>query len=571
MPPIGNTTIPEEIFWQILSYTPKECLPVFSLVSREWHVSVTPVLYRQVNLVWRRRRRLCYHSFRHRCRPHNHPSPCPCEHTGICKQNNHPGDHYNGRARPPCLIDVSSDPFETYPSLYLLVRTLIASPDRASSVRCLRLVGAVPSSVWIDPGQTGLTNHDRNRMQRILLRGTPTICSHARWMDELDKGSSSAYAAFLLVYLQRLETAGISAEFSQLCSFIGIATIRELRYLTKIAIGTFREEVYMAPSRVPSIQSGGSFNQLLIFYSPNVRHLSLNIPKPLANAEFEWPVMSLLPLTLGLESLELAYTFLNERDLAQVLRVCPRLRILKYDLWTTMEKYASPREALVDLDALEQALSPVKSTLESLHLHISKHIWHSGSWIHDWDHVTGELNFRDYPKLSTLHVPLRVFNCTREMDVAGMETEPSAMTSDLGTKLPERLTDLWMNLDGFDFPPEDVPGTPPMFREEELVQVISGFLNDWQANTPLLQSLKLLVYQAPYLVLEQWDPNIISDALVPRGSETGVDLSVDVVLYRCSPYVSQKGPFMRQLPPYFDQQIIDTHRVFEKGPNGNFE
>ncbi|KAG9678433.1 hypothetical protein KCU99_g1260, partial [Aureobasidium melanogenum] len=363
----------------------------------------------------------------------------------------------------------------------------------------------------------------------------------------------------------------ISAEFSQLFSFIGLATIKELKHLTMASIGTFREEVYMAPSRVPSIRSDGQLNQLLFFNSPNVRHLSLNIPKPLANAEFEWPVMSMMPLTTGLESLELAYTFSNERDLAQILRVCPRLCTLKYDLWTTMEKYASPREALVDLGTLEQALSSVKSTLKSLHLHIGKYIWQSGSWINDWDHVTGELDFSDYPKLSTLHVPLRVLNRTRMADVVLTETETLTMTSHLGTKLPEHLTDLWINLDGFDFPAEDAPGTPPMFHEEELVQIVTGFLNDWQANTPLLQNLRLLVYQAPYLVLEQWDPDIISDALIPRGSEAGVDLSVDVVLYRCSPYVSRKGSFMRQLPPYFDQQTIDSHRVSEKGPNGYYE
>ncbi|KAH0388226.1 hypothetical protein KCU92_g1072, partial [Aureobasidium melanogenum] len=403
------------------------------------------------------------------------------------------------------------------------------------------------------------------------MQSTPTICSHARWLDELERGSSSAYAAFLLVYLQRLETVEISAEFSQLFSFIGLATIKELKHLTMASIGTFREEVYMAPSRVPSIRSDGQFNQLLFFNSPNVRHLSLNIPKPLANAEFEWPVMSMMPLTTGLESLELAYTFSNERDLAQILRVCPRLCTLKYDLWTTMEKYASPREALVDLGTLEQALSSVKSTLKSLYLHTGKYIWQSGSWINDWDHVTGELDFSDFPKLSTLHVPLRVLNRTRMADVVLTETETLTMTSHLGTKLPEHLTDLWINLDGFDFPAEDAPGTLPMFHEEELVQIVTGFLNDWQANTPLLQNLRLLVYQAPYLVLEQWDPDIISDALIPRGSEAGVDLSIDVVLYRCSPYVSRKGSFMRQLPPYFDQQTIDSHRVSEKGPNGYYE
>lgn len=566
MPGFGDVEIPEELFQDILSYNLKECLPVLSLVSRDWHASVTPILYRDINLVWRRTRYLCHRNYRRSYRT-SHPSPCACESTGLCEQSNHPEDLYKGRAFRPCLKEVSSSPFNTYPSLYLLVRTLLHLPIRANFVRSLSLIGAVPLSVWTDAEQTGLSNYDRDRVQHVLRQRLPTVCSRKQWLDDLDQGCPSAFAAFLLVYLNRLEKIEIGAEFSRLFSFVGPSTIRQLTRLTTASIGTFRDEVYIAPGRVPLDRSASLHHPLLFFNLPNVRHLSLNVPKPLENLCFRWPIGGLIPLTTNLESLELTFTFLNERKLAYILRACPRLRTLRYDLWTTSEDIASREEGRVDLPALQQALLPVKSTLETLHLHIGKYHWASGSWNDDWDNVLGQLTFHDYPRLRMLHVPIRVLIDTRtwEMDESWEMRLSSIAKVDLGAVLPKTLMCLWINLDGFEFPAEDCPGTPPLLGDEGLVQVLSAFLHDRLAYTPLLRTLKLLVSQIPSLVHDQWNPYVLSNALVTQGDETGVGVSVDTVLYRCASTIPSH--LSRQLPPYFDQDTIDNNRMLLRGAN----
>ncbi|KAG9838038.1 hypothetical protein KCU98_g8406, partial [Aureobasidium melanogenum] len=438
---------------------------------------------------------------------------------------------------------------------------------RASLVRFLCLTGAVPSSVWTEVEQTGLSNQDRDRVQQILRECPPTICSSKRWLDDLDQGCPSALAAFLLVYLKRLEKVEIGAEFSRLFSFIGESTVRNLTRLTTASIGTFRDEVYMALGRVPLDRSANLHHPLLFFNLPNVHHLSLNVPKPPENMCFRWPVEGLIPLTTNLESLELTFTFLNEQDLAHILKACPVLRTLKYDLWTTSEDVRSREEGRVDLPALQQALLPVKSTLETLHLHLGKFHWSSGSWNDDWDNVVGHLTFHDYPRLRMLHVPIRVLIDTRtwEMDETWEMRIHSISMVNLGVVLPKTLTCLWINLDGFEFPPEDVPGTPPLLDDENVVRVISAFLHDRLAYTPMLKTLKLLVSQKPALVWDQWNPDVLSNALIAQGAETCVDVSVDTVWYRCAPTIAYY--LDRQLPPYFDQDAIENNRMLLRGAN----
>ena len=263
-----------------------------------------------------------------------------------------------------------------------------------------------------------------------------------------------------------------------------------------------------------------------------------------------------MPLAINLESLELTYSFINEYDLAHLLKACPNLRILKYDLWTTLKDVESPEEAAVDLSAFARTLSYVKSTLETLHLHIEKYLWASGAWMDYFDHIVGHMSFKDFPQLSTLHVPLQVL-------IGDCDT-----VVDLGEMLPKSLTDLWVNLDGYDFPQEDEPQSAPMYSDEAIIEILSSFLAQWRMYTPSLITLKLLVYQVSRLVWDQWDPDMLANALKPRGYEAGMDLSVDVLPYRCGPRAFYRYQLTGQKPPYFDQEIIEASRMLHNGMNG---
>jgi len=201
----------------------------------------------------------------------------------------------------------------------------------------------------------------------------------------------------LLVNLKNLEAVEMGAGFQLLFSFLGPYTLKSLTQLTTASIGAFQDEVFMGPGRTPEARSE-SLSSLTLFHLPNVRRLSLNIPKPLEGRKFVWPDMTSPPVNIYLTSLELAFTFLDEHDLAHVLKTCPRLRSLKYDLWTTVKDYevTETEEAIVRLSELQQALLPVKATLETFHLHIEKYHWASGSWNEYWEHIIGHMPFHDF-------------------------------------------------------------------------------------------------------------------------------------------------------------------------------
>ncbi|KEQ61538.1 uncharacterized protein M437DRAFT_33950, partial [Aureobasidium melanogenum CBS 110374] len=136
------------------------------------------------------------------------------------------------------------------------------------------------------------------------------------------------------------------------------------------------------------------------------------------------------------------------------------------------------------------------------------------------------LTFNNFPRLMMLHVPIRVLIDARtwEMDGNWEVRLNSIAIVNLGVVLPKTLMCLWINLDGFEFPAEDCPGTEPLLDEEGLIRVISSFLHSRLACTPVLETLKLLVSQKPALVWDQWNPDVLSNALVAQGVETGVDV-----------------------------------------------
>ncbi|THZ77779.1 hypothetical protein D6C85_01422 [Aureobasidium pullulans] len=316
MPIVGHLTVPEEVFQRILCYTPRESLPLLSLVSKSWYMSVTPILYRNIELVWRRTQYFCRETLGRRLWYKKHGGPCSCEEQAPCKPEHHPEETFGKRG---CFL----------------------------SKRDLSFTASL---------------------------------GEAKWIRELDKGSPSAFVALLLVYLENLEAVEMSAGFQRLFSFLGPYTLKSLTRLTTASIGAFLDEVFMGPGRTSEAGSE-SLSSLTLFQLPKVRRLSLNIPKPLEDRKFVWPDMTSPPVNIYLTSLELAFTFLDEHDLAYVLKTCPRLRSLKYDLWTTVkdDEVTETEEAIVRLSALQQALLPVKATLETFHLHIEKYHWASGS------------------------------------------------------------------------------------------------------------------------------------------------------------------------------------------------
>ncbi|KEQ90665.1 hypothetical protein AUEXF2481DRAFT_533208 [Aureobasidium subglaciale EXF-2481] len=68
--------IPDRFFTELL----KSCLAACALVSTAWISFFAPLVYRNIELIWRRPRSICSIG----SHGNTHPLPCPCEICGSC-------------------------------------------------------------------------------------------------------------------------------------------------------------------------------------------------------------------------------------------------------------------------------------------------------------------------------------------------------------------------------------------------------------------------------------------------------------------------------------------------------
>jgi hypothetical protein len=324
---VSSLDLPTEVFAQILSLIPRRQLHSCALVSKLWYAQTTPLLYQQINLTWSCPVKVCREGIYY-----FHLSPCRCEELGTCRHEQHqfesPRRHF--RMEEQCLRKVSCA-IETWPSFFALVKTLVRSPSSARLVRYLRLAGPVPRSIWTTPQQTGLSNDERQHIGSILPYDSHM--SKAGWLRRLDNGCPQAFAALLLICVSDLRSLDMGLRFQDSLRILGFRTlVRTMHHLDTVSVGSTRETVFMGSTRGPATQAD-DFPQLLLLHLTGVRSLTLNLPQPCT--PYTWSDATCGALTTSLDTLELAFTFLNENDLASLLQVCPRLRSFKYDYCTT--------------------------------------------------------------------------------------------------------------------------------------------------------------------------------------------------------------------------------------------
>lgn len=582
--------IPGEIFHQILSYIPRNHYAPYALVSRSWYSKVTPALYGNIDFVWRRPKLYCEDG-----KTNLYTNLCPCEEAGYCKPESHDESplaycQWRHRNTSLCIREIPCRE-RSLPPLYLLVRTMITTPALANLVYDLRLSGAVPRSVWTSPDQTELSLNDRHSIRSILHSSPRMECSEESLIRELDRGSPSAFAALLLVCANNIGKLELAGDFECALRFIGSVpkVVKYLPQLHTASIGVFHDGVFMGSGRTPFTQTA-NFDQLFLFHLPMIRHLSLNVPNPLANTTFRWPGEGKAPFARALESIELVYTHLNESNLTLLLEACPKLRTLKYDLWTTpadpdawgfqrKDPYHHPNtsnEPYVNVSILDKALLMVRNTLETFHFHIQSRSYNRNQNLK-------RMSFASFACLTTLHIPFQM--------LLGADRSER-----LAHALPKSLVHLWLNDDGLrlwmdherflcpqDFEtdsnlsfvedPEypDGVGDPkihPVHTDEEVMSIVKNYLDEYRDFTPFLTSVKLLFYDISFTLWERRDVEKIAEFLEPRGLEAEVDVAVimlpnrkyysDFEIRDSSMY--QKG----QGPPYFDLDTIQRMRIFEE-------
>lgn len=405
----------------------------------------TPFLYNQVDLVWRRPVSMCDRGMDTLLL-----DPCPCEEMGCCDYVRHlkapvsgiriSRRHSHHFSNTGCL----AQPFgleRSFPSLYLLVRTLISTPSLARLLLYLRLTGLVPRSVWVDPEQIGLSHSDRKHVQSVL--GSGSRISISEWLRRLDSGDPIAFSALIIACVSALKYLELGADLQNALSFFSDDHIsKSLPCLHTASIGVF--DVWMGRGRPPVYKSSGA-PQLRTLCLPALQHLSPNIPS--LPMDYLLSTIQQMPITPRLTSLTLGYTYLNEYGLYRLLLACPQLRSLKYDFWTrspledpedeqpgNMLTEPDPSvDALVDMSILEQALRLVKNTLEILHLHI---VSPRGKW----NQLLRRISFHDFHHLATLHAPLQM--------LVNKQERGNGDVAKLHHSLPVSLQQLWLNDDG---------------------------------------------------------------------------------------------------------------------------
>ncbi|KEQ98121.1 hypothetical protein AUEXF2481DRAFT_469624 [Aureobasidium subglaciale EXF-2481] len=189
-----------------------------------------------------------------------HLDRCLCEQLGHCKPDQHDGSNAPEEwwarrhvSRSYCLKQLPCVD-EKWPSLYLLARTLVSSPDLARLVRHFKLSGHVPSSVWTDVCQTVLSHEDIARM-RPKLRHDAHM-SQEGWLHRLDHGCPDAFAALALTCLTGIQTLHLAPSFEDALAILGIPLLRQiLPHVTRARVGTFDETVIMGSGRPPHVQA----------------------------------------------------------------------------------------------------------------------------------------------------------------------------------------------------------------------------------------------------------------------------------------------------------------------------
>lgn len=558
--------LPAELYRHIFSLMRLDELASCALVSKTWHAHVKPVMYEVVNLTWRRPISMC-----DRGRDSLLLDPCPCVDVGFCDVDAHLRAPISGLRIPrrhshhssvDCVTQPSG-PDRSFPSLYLLARTLLSSPWLARLVLHLRLDGPVPRSVWTNPEQTSLSSSDKSHLRPVLDSGDAT--SPVEWLERLDAGDPTTFAALVLAFVPNLTQLDLGLDLQNALGFRSASHLSKLLpNLHTVSIGAVNDKVWMGRGR-PPFNHAPYAPQILYMLLPAVRHVSLNIPS--ISEEYLQSVLDQQPMGPSLSSLTLAYTHMNEHSLYRLLLACPGLRSLKYDYWTRSpeEDWDDPMPEpdcdtptassgnLVNVDVLERALRVVRSTLQVLHLHIVPPRAY-------WNQCLRSMSFRDFAALNTLHVPLQLL------------ADKADATSRLHESLPSSLRELWLNDDGallwlchhnFIHPHGEEWSLDevwfekkhhPVHTDEEIVSLIADYLSDIHLHTPHLQSLDLLFYFSTNRTWGHRDVTFIADTLKTIKRVDGVTILVAELLKR-SYCLQGKLATNGQNPPYFTRAV----------------
>ena len=188
-------------------------------------------------------------------------------------------------------------------------------------------------------------------------------------------------------------------------------------------------------------------------WCPNIQKIEMSLMDEIAQAGFQKATP--LPVCSTLTTLRLGESSVEPDTLAKLLSCTPALRKLDYEYWVRDQAFFT-----VDCASLSAALNSVKSTLEHLRFFCQLHSAGSVD-------VYGNCDFREYPVLSSLHVPPAV--------ILGGE---ASLWPRIEEVIPSSLEELCFVHDGL----------LKFWSPKELIPLLDDFFQGgWRVKTPKLQ------------------------------------------------------------------------------------
>lgn len=305
-----------------------------------------------------------------------------------------------------------------HPPIDLLLRTIISRPELASFVQCLALCYWKPSWAYTSELGPGCVSYKpdftgQEMEQTALLIKSLHVPAERRWLTGLRSGKVDLFFALLITQLTALRRLYLPSNYHQLDSFFFGAFLERA-----IVRGLFQAlesvEYNNANGDCLHLTEKHFMDKCLdhvlpLFSITSLKYLRIALP----NHTISWPGGH-APISM-LKTLVLNYCHASPEQLGQLLLATCALKSLIYDAWIDVDlpikksSWANPSEVF-DSSELNLALSPLKESLEQLHISIhffSKHQRFINNPItHKFRGVVGKLtNLAEFTCLSNIVMP----------------------------------------------------------------------------------------------------------------------------------------------------------------------
>lgn len=300
------------------------------------------------------------------------------------------------------------EPSTGNPSIHLLLRKLLDSPQICASIKHLSFSG--------DPGPRKPISVGDIKAGEDLVRGAQFPLAPL-WIEALSLGNINVLVALVLSQLPNLQTIHLDQDFFANSQFLGLLFQHELspkqssswpvsNFFCLHKISLFTPEPVVGLRRSSTRASFDPDQMMSLFYLPNIQSIEAVV---LARKRV-YPPKSYPPCASKLQSLKLPRCELDLDGLKMFMTVTPSLEKPYYDRRCDLD----PREPdngpsrVYDLSKLCKALTYIQGTLKHLSLPISYYA--STAMDPDWPNedcclIGSPFLFQQFQKLEYLEIP----------------------------------------------------------------------------------------------------------------------------------------------------------------------